>query len=54
MVASNKRKGIMTLFGVLHEITIDWRLKEKSMKNFRTSFNKRIEKTVKEMEKIRK
>ena len=50
----DKNRNIMSFFGALHDMKIDWNAKEKSMKEFRVSFNKRIEKTAKEMEKIRK
>lgn len=56
MVGESKGdKGrLMSFFGALNKADIDWVAKEKSMKEFRDSFNRRIEKTIKEMETSRK
>lgn len=48
----NKEK-IMELFGGLRDLDIDWKEKERRMKRFRESFNKRMKETRKKMEKAR-
>ena len=42
--AKGNKSSLMSLFGALHDMDVDWNTKEESMKGFRTSFNKRIEK----------
>jgi len=46
-------KSILKYAGALKGIDIDWRAKEERMKEFRDSFNKRIEETRKKMGKVR-
>ena len=48
------KKDIMKFFGALKNADIDWEAKEKRMKEFRNSFNKRMEETARYMEKSRK
>ena len=48
------KNDIMRLFGALRNYDIDWEAKERRMKAFRESFNKRINQTINEMEKSRK
>ena len=38
---SNKN-NVMWLFGALKESDVDWKTKEKKMKEFRVSFNRRV------------
>ena len=45
-------KSLLRFAGVLKDI--DWKEKEKRMKEFRESFNKRMEETARYMEKSRK
>ena len=47
-------KDLMKYFGVMNNMNIDWEAKERRMKEFRDSFNKRIEETRKYMEKARR
>ena len=47
-------KDLMKYFGVMNNMNIDWEAKERRMKEFRDSFNKRIEETRKYMEKDRR
>ncbi|MEX0920297.1 MAG: antitoxin VapB family protein [Candidatus Pacearchaeota archaeon] len=53
----SKRKGnkknIMRFFGALKEKNIDWKEKEKRMKEFRRDFENRIKETSEYMEKER-
>ena len=48
------KKDIMRFFGALKNENIDWEEKEKRMKEFREDFDKRINETIKYMEKSRK
>jgi len=43
------KEAIMKFFGALKDLDIDWDKKEKVMKDFRRSFNKRMNKTIKKM-----
>ncbi|MBI2499108.1 antitoxin VapB family protein [Candidatus Woesearchaeota archaeon] len=52
--AKGNKEHLMSFFGVLNKADIDWVAKEKAMKEFRDSFNRRMEKTTKEMETSRK
>ena len=45
---------IMKFFGVLKGKNIDWNKREKRMREFRDSFEKRINKTSEYMEQVRK
>ena len=54
LTKARKVNNILSFFGSLNKMDIDWVAKEKSMKEFRDSFNRRIEKTTKEMETSRK
>lgn len=47
-------KSLLRFAGCLKDSGINWEEKEKRMKEFRDSFNKRIEETAKYMEKHRK
>ena len=47
-------KSLLRFAGALKDADIDWVEKEKRMKEFRHSFNKRIEETAEYMEKHRK
>ena len=47
-------KSLLRFAGVLKDSNIDWEEKEKRMKSFRDSFNKRIKKTTQYMEQSRK
>ncbi|MAF50839.1 MAG: hypothetical protein CMH64_01985 [Nanoarchaeota archaeon] len=48
------KNNIMKFFGALKDENINWEEKEKDMKMFRDSFNKRMKETAKYMEKSRK
>lgn len=48
------KENVMRLFGALKDEDIDWEVKEKRMKEFRDSVEKRIEQTTKYMEETRK
>ena len=48
------KEGIVKFFGVSKNKGINWKEKEKRMKSFRDSFNKRVGETVDYMEKSRK
>jgi len=52
--SKGNKKNIMFLFGALKDVDIDWDEKERSMKEFRESFDKRIKETAEYMEKGRK
>ena len=45
--------NIMKFFGVLKDSDIDWKNKKRRMKEFRDSFNSRINETLKYMEETR-
>ena len=45
---------IMRFFGALKDKNIDWNKREKRMREFRDSFEKRINKTSEYMEQVRK
>lgn len=47
-------KDLLEYAGALKDLDIDWKEKEKRMKEFRESFDKRIKETTKYMEKMRK
>ena len=44
------KERLMSFFDALNDIDIDWNAKERSMKEFRDSFNRRIGKTIKKCE----
>lgn len=46
-------KALLKYAGALKNLNIDWKAKEKRMKEFRDSFNRRIKETVRHMEKLR-
>ena len=48
------KDNLMSFFGAMHDMKIDWYTKEKTMKEFRSSFGRRITKTIEDMERIRK
>jgi len=48
------KERLLSFFGTLNAKGVDWNARERSMKEFRDSFNRRIEGTIKEMEKSRK
>ena len=47
-------RELLQFAGALKDKNIDWEAKEKRMREFRKSFNKRVEETRKYMEKARK
>ena len=47
-------KSLLRFAGVLKDLDIDWKEKEKRMKEFRNSFDKRIRETTEYMEKSRR
>ncbi|MBI2507439.1 antitoxin VapB family protein [Candidatus Woesearchaeota archaeon] len=47
-------KSLLKFAGALKDLNIDWEEKERRMNKFRKDFDKRIEKTIKYMEKSRK
>ncbi len=48
------KEVVLQFAGVLKDKGIDWKLKEKRMKEFRQEFNKKIERTVEYMDNLRK
>ena len=46
-------KSLLKYAGALKGLNIDWKAKEKRMKDFRESFNKHVEETRKKMEESR-
>ncbi|MBI4159203.1 antitoxin VapB family protein [Candidatus Woesearchaeota archaeon] len=48
------KNDVMRFFGALKDANIDWEAKEKRMKEFRNSFEKRIKETTEYMERSRK
>ncbi len=49
----NDKENIDRLIGALGNVNIDWNAKERRMKEFRISFNKRMKETAEYMEKSR-
>jgi predicted CopG family antitoxin len=43
------KEAIMKFFGALKDMDIDWKEKEKTMKEFRESFNRRVGETIEKM-----
>ena len=50
---SRNGKALLKYAGALNSLNIDWEAKERGMKGFRDSFNKRIVETKRKMEKLR-
>jgi predicted CopG family antitoxin len=48
------KEAVLQFAGVLKDKGIDWKAKEKRMKEFRDSFNKRVKETSEYMKKSRK
>jgi predicted CopG family antitoxin len=48
------KEAVLQFAGVLKDKDVDWKAKEKRMREFRESFNKRMKETAKYMERSRK